>query len=87
MKKPVLLRELVTGGELDIHLARLDAGETRAERPHETLAVEAAANAALELGVLRLVARHAPAVWRHVTHTAAAPKSTASRRSHEPYRC
>ena len=84
MKKPVLLRELVARRELDVHLARLDASETRAERRHEPLAIEAAADATLELGVLRLVARHAPAVCRHATHTAAAPKSTASRRNQEP---
>src|SRR5262249_302458 len=84
VQKTVLLRQVVAYRQLDVDLARLDAHEASADRLHEPLAPEAAANAALELGILRFVPIHAGAFSRQSTQIARAPRSTARRRSHEP---
>ena len=78
VQKTVLLHQVVSRRDFDVDLARLDAHQSRAERRHEFLALEAGANARLELRILRYV-------WdRHVTprlggsrsKSAPTPKST-----------
>jgi hypothetical protein len=51
----MLLGETVTMRECDDHFARRDVLDGRAQRFHETLALEAAADACLEIGISNLV--------------------------------
>ena len=81
MEKSVLLCELGPYRQLEIDFARLDPNEPGAERRHEKLALEAGANARRVVRGPRSVLYHC---CRHATHTAGIPKSTISRRSHDP---
>ena len=85
VKEPVLLHEVVAHVDIDVDFAGGNAAQARTDGGHESLSVKARANAAIVRGVLRHGHRHAG--WRQAVQTGSDPKSTISRRTHEPCRC